>query len=193
MEDYIANSIKNKTNINYVEILVKDTNNTDLTISNTNLVNNILTAININWSKENFDKLLLKFVLNKNYNYFKKTYDVYRYQNMEYLLYDEDKIMVHSNNLLDVFCNNNLIYNGYTQSTVPIHLFPSTKNIHEKIYITRITIKFNNRIFLNFEIQETNEKKTFYKIYINYNHSNKLDLNSNLLKINELIQIFSNI
>ncbi len=191
MENYITNSIKTKSDINYVEIIVKDTNESDILDSNINPINNILTITNINWSKENFDRVLLKFVLNKDYNYFKKVYDVYRYQNMEYLLYDEDKIMVHSNNLLDVFFDKNLIYNGYVQNTVPIHLFPSTKNIHEKLYITRITIKFNNRIFLNFEIQETNEKKLYYRIYINYNHSTKLDLNSNLLKIKELIKLFS--
>ena len=183
MNEYIKKSIETNTDINYIEIILKQKEKKE-TEENVELIVN-----NLNWNKEEFDKVLHNFVSNKENSYFKKNYDVYVYQNIEYHLYDEDKILVFTNNLKDVFNENTLVYNAYNRNSIPTHMFPSTKNIHDKLTITRITIKFSNRIYLNFEIQYKPNEENKYKIYINYNHTTKLDLNCNLIKIREVIEI----
>ena len=178
MNSYIKSSIEQNLSINYIEIIFKEKN------SNEN---------NINWTKENFDKLIVDLV-NKNYNCFRKKYDVYRYQNLDYILNEDsqEKIMVYSSNLIDCLHDkdSSVIYHGIIKNNIPIYLFPSTKNIHDKSTVTRISFKINNRIYINFEIQRKNEL-TYYKVYINYNHNSKVDLISNLSKLSEYLIIMN--
>ncbi len=177
MEEYFKNSLTTIKNINYIELIIKPKNNTEN---------------DINWTKEEFDKLIL-FLIQNNYSHFKKEYDSYVYQNLEYHIYDiNEKPMVYKYDLLDHHQANNLIYHAFAKNNIPIHMFPSTMNIHEKNSVNRITIKINNRIYLNFEIKRKNID--YYKVYLNYNHSSNVDIDNNIAKIKEILDlILSNI
>jgi hypothetical protein len=185
MDEYIKLSLLNNKNINYAELILEDKISIVRDPNNTTGKGDT-TIISINWDKTNFDNLLLKLI-NKKYSYFQKTYDIYRFQNLEYHIYiDSDKPLVYQYNLLDNYKIDNMIYHAYNRNNIPCHLFPSTMNIHDKFTITRITIKVNNRIYLNFEIQKK-DNINFYRVYINYNHSSNVDLDNNIKKIKEFL------
>jgi hypothetical protein len=175
MDEYFKNSLNLHKDINYIELIIRQK---DSSINS------------MNWDKKHFDNLLI-FLVEKNYTHFKKDYDIYRYQNLEYHIYDNnDKPMVYEYNLKDNYTENNLIYHAFIRYNIPIHMFPSTMNIHDKFSISRITIKVNNRIYLNFEIIKKTDNN-YYRIYLNYNHSSNVDLNNNIDKIKEFIDLIS--
>jgi hypothetical protein len=175
MDSYFQKSLETNKNINYIELIIKE---------------NDCENLDINWNKNNFGKLL-KYLIQKNYTYFKKEYDVYKYHNLEYQIYSKnEKPIVYESNLLDHFSEKKLIYHGFVRNSIPIHMFPSTMNINDKYSVTRITIKINNRVYLNFETQNKSDID-YYNIYLNYNHSNNVDINNNIEKIKNLLQIIS--
>ena len=177
--NYIKKSFENNSNINYFDLIILD--------NDENKDSNI---IDISWSKCTFDKMILALI-HKDHKFFKKHYDIYKYQNLEYHIADEhDKSMVFVENLIDNYKYKKMIYHGYVKHNIPTHMFPSTKNIHDKFSVTKYTVKINNRIYLNFEIKKNLVKtSTSYNVNINYNHSNNVDLNNNLIQIKEIIKI----
>lgn len=61
------------------------------------------------------------------------------------------------------------------------------------LYIRCITYRINNRIFINFEnCWNSKIDKIYYKIYINYNHDNCVDISLIKDKIVEIINLFLN-
>ena len=87
-----------------------------------------------------------------------------------------------------------LVYHREKQA---YHSFPSTTMIHSVSYVDRATFKINNRLYLNFEkkIYEDDVNEKFYKVFINYNHDNNVDIStmqSSLVQlVNRLQSIFS--
>lgn len=181
--NYIKKSFENNSNINYFDLIILDIDE--------NKDSNI---INIDWTKCKFDKLILALV-HKEHKFFKKHYDIYKYQNLEYHIADEhDKSMVFVENLIDNYKYKKAIYHGYVKHNVPTHMFPSTKNIHDKFSVTKYTVKINNRIYLNFEIKKNLVgTSTSYNVNINYNHNNNVDLNNNLMQIKEIMNTLQKI
>lgn len=181
--NYLKKSFENNSNINYFELIILD-----------NIENKLENVIDVNWRKCNFDKLIISLV-NKEYKFFKKNYDIYRYQNMEYHIANEqDKSMVFISNLIDKYVYKRVVYHGYVKHNIPTHMFPSTQNIHDKFLVTKYTVKINNRIYLNFEIKKNMQKDDVsYSVNINYNHSNNVDLNNNLQQIKDIINVLQRI
>lgn len=70
----------------------------------------------------------------------------------------------------------------FHKEKVPYHAFPATKCLHNVCYVSKATIKINNRVFLNFEkrvyppMDKSKKAESFNKIYINYNHDDHVDI-----------------
>ena len=107
----------------------------------------------------------------------------YIYRNLVYEINDQHQIQVfkkrcgYQANVPD----SNVHVFVYHREKQAYHSFPSTTMIHSVSYVDRATFKINNRLFLNFEkkIYENNKNnETFYKIFINYNHDNNVDIST---------------
>lgn len=62
----------------------------------------------------------------------------------------------------------------------PYHMFPSTSRIDNCYYSKKLIFRFHNRVYLNFEAISDMHRisEAIYKVYINYNHDNNVDLES---------------
>jgi hypothetical protein len=64
----------------------------------------------------------------------------------------------------------------YHKEKASFHTFPSMFETHTKSYVNAIVFKFHNRVYLNFEEREYDDGETSYRIFINYNHEDAVDL-----------------
>jgi hypothetical protein len=129
------------------------------------------------------DKLFFKLIQNiknKGYGCFQKHYKEYVHRNMYYENNDKNQIKIHKKTLLKTLdipsCSMKLFV--CHKEKQPYHLFPSTTMLHSISYISKLTFKINNRVYLNFERRKysNNADVSFNKIYINYNHDDNVDL-----------------
>ena len=157
----IENFFENNNLINYLEIYITLDSNKN----------------SVNIDESNFNLIFNKLIKKNNYKYFKKEIYIENYLNNEFVYNkSENKYLIQSKSLINYKINNKFIINYFHKELLPIHIFPSTKDINNINYITKYIIKINNRIYLNFEIKK-NEDKYYRSIYLNYNHSSNVDFN----------------
>lgn len=102
--------------------------------------------------------------------YFTKKIKRYRVEDMSMEMCDDDIKIFKQTCGKSCIVNDAMLCIGYSRDKQPYHMFPCTTRIHEIVFIQRLTFRLHNRLFLNFEIQKTIDKRQIFKIYFNYNH-----------------------
>tara|TARA_B110001452_G_scaffold42156_1_gene32350 strand:+ start:463 stop:957 length:495 start_codon:yes stop_codon:yes gene_type:complete len=153
---------------------------------NTNLIEiYLINKHNDNMIELNNKKELIDKILNK-YKFKMLKYKSYYRNNLTYT-YDltNDNQYVNEKNLENYKINDNIAYISYNEFKYPPFMFGCTNNIDHKIEYTLYEYKLNNRISLI--IRNENKKKC---IYIQYKHSNIVDIEKIENIINSLILEF---
>lgn len=65
----------------------------------------------------------------------------------------------------------------YKRSKIPYYMFPSQKNVDSSVYVNKYVFRIHSNIYLNFETTTYEDGKYYNKIYINYNHEERLEEN----------------
>src|SRR5207253_1105060 len=77
----------------------------------------------------------------------------------------------------------------YKKYNISAEVFPSTDRIHDRYHVDKCVVRVSNRIYLNLEAQ-LRCKHWEFRIYINYNHNSKAEINVNTIKLRETIEMF---
>ena len=141
--------------------------------------NNDDNKINLIINKDNIDKILVKYKF-KNINKYKTYYK----NNLSYT-YDleNDAQTVIEKNLENNKILNNIVILSYYENKYPTYIFNCTNEIDHEIKYEIYEYKINNRIILN--IRKENDE---YSIYIQYRHSNNVDIEKIENIINNIIK-----
>ena len=76
----------------------------------------------------------------------------------------------------------------YDKKKLPIVGFPSTSSLSGIKHVRRLIFRVNNRIFVNFQEEKVHgSEEMCYRLFVNYNHSDGVDLKESVSKINMLI------
>lgn len=67
---------------------------------------------------------------------------------------------------------------------------PSSKHIYNDNVVRKMIFRISNRVFVNFEHGMTDCNK-YYKIYVNYNHDNGVDINNSIDTIKKVLMLLS--
>lgn len=123
---------------------------------------------------------LMTDIKTSGYNCFQKHYKEYVYRNLFYENNEKNQIKIHKKSLMNNVDIKHktmkmLIFNKEKQ---PYNVFPASRMLHSICYVSRVTFKINNRVYINFEKRkyEGNSDVAFNKVYINYNHDDNVDL-----------------
>jgi hypothetical protein len=145
---------------------------------------------------------LLQSTRSKNFSHFQKHFKEYVFRNMFYENNTKNQMTTSKKTLtFAATLSNSMRFVAYHKEKLPFHAFPSSTATHSISYVSKVTFKVNNRVFLNFEKRvypagakaAPDSKKTasFNKIYINYNHDDNVDLSSVDTAINTCLQLVS--
>lgn len=119
----------------------------------------------------------LKHVSKKhNIKYFTKKIKRYRIGDMAMEMCDDDIKVFKQTCGKSCIVNDAMLCVAYSRDKQPYHQFPCTTNIHEIVFIQRLTFRLHNRLFLNFEIQKTMDNRQLFKIFFNYNHDKAAEI-----------------
>ncbi len=168
-----------------------------------NLCNYIEFYIGKKYNDECFDSSLDENIfydyLNKysklNYKFFQSDFKIYKKNDLT-LQKTIDKNQVIETKVYQY----NTLYSNDTDKTRTIFYekkklspvgFPSTSNLNEIILTRRLTIRINNKIYINFDIDKTTDNILYYKIFINININKNTDYQDIDNKINEIKNILN--
>lgn len=128
-------------------------------------------------SKEKFYNTMYK-MMDTNFKYFQKQYKEMVIGDTFYQNFKNEEISIFNinTNNVEVF-QNKLMANSQTKYKLSILSLPSTLNVYAENYTKRLIFRVSNRVFVNFE-NGKNGDDVFYKIYLNYNHDDTVELNS---------------
>lgn len=154
---------------NYVEIV--------------HVVNKKPAMYDCNLNKERFMFLLNAVSRKCKLKYFSKKTKRYRI-NEQFMEVFNDDVKVYKQECLSNLYDRGFLCLYYKRDKLPYHQFPSTMNIHEIVYIQKLTYRLHNRLFLNFEIHKRMDGLQRFKIYFNYNHDKSSEINN----IREILQ-----
>jgi hypothetical protein len=169
----------------FIESLPDGCNYVELIITSDDDAND--RTVHVGLSREVFTKYLEMIKLPK---YFTKHAKCFQYQNMIYEnSHNEDiKVMTKTINKIEHLSKKLTICIGKKEKQ-PFHMFPSTTSLDSMYYVNRLIFRFHNRVYLNFEtITYIPKRNVVFKVYINYNHDNNVDVTS----INQCIESIVN-
>lgn len=175
--------------------------------NNYNLMNipNLCNYIEIYIGKK-FDHEFFNSLLDENvfYEYLKKfSKSNYKFFQSDFKIYKKNDLIlqktIDNNEVTEtkVYQYNTLFFND-TNNTRTIFFekqklspvgFPSTSNLNEIILTRRLTMRVNNKIYINFDIDKDTDNILYYKIYINININKNTDTQDIYNKIKEIINI----
>ena len=160
--------------MNINELISNNTNLIEIFITNKITNNN---RLDIDISKHKIDKIKNK------YNFKQYNYRVIYRNNLIYT-YDlnNDSQIVNEKKLEKIINNNKYSIIVYNDNKYPTYLFPCTNDIDHKTNIILNEYKLNNRISLF--IRNEND---VHSIYIQYKHSNNVDIEKMENIINDLL------
>ena len=171
-------------NCNYVEFSILP-----FQVSNANANANAHKVYETNFEKDEFYKVMKRLSHDESLKYFQKEYKQYVSQDLIYENKDNDDICVYKKKMVDEgLITDNCIYTTYQKTKLSILAFPSSIKIHSISYIRKLTFRVNNRIYVNFECKYENDE-IFYRIYINYNHEQNVELDKIKLTLNKYIKM----
>ena len=120
---------------------------------------------------------LLNDIRGTNTVYFQKQYKEFIYRNMTYENNEKFQVKVYKKTLTAREKCDNTMTLVYHKEKLPYHSFPCTTMIHSIAYVSKVTFKINNRVYLNFERRRyPNDARAYNKVYINYNHDENVDM-----------------
>ena len=170
---------------NYYELSFKPKN--QLNIKSDNFI-----IYDTNLSFNDFQTYLFR-MKNTTYKYFQKEYKEYLYDNITNQNYNNEEIKISKQNALTNkiinINNNDIVIIGYQKIKQSVLNYPSTTKIYYSSYVKKMIFRINSRIFLNFSISLHNDNTKTYRVYLNYNHDNKVDLDISNKNITEIINI----
>jgi len=147
-------------------------------------------------SEEYFHNILRRISSKKcPFKYFSKSYKTFIHDDL-YLENFENK----ENNLfsksLQYFAvdeKNNYLYTFWKKDKKGFHAFPSTSHMSCIYYTNRLAFRINNRFYLNFDIYRhaQDDKKLYYKIFINVNSDKNVDIFDDLNFVEKITQFLS--
>lgn len=151
---------------NYIEFVIKGNHS------------NEENHINVSLTEQEFLSFLEKVKMPK---YFKKHSKCYQFNNIVFENSFNQEMKVYAKDIVKVDAtDSNIVCSYCKKEKQPFHTFPSTSKLNTCYYSKKIIFRFHNRVYLNFEtigyLPETNN--VYYKIYINYNHDENVDLKS---------------
>ena len=170
VKQFLENAIAN-TDSNHFEFVVLE-NATNVNDKNANF-----RMLPTSLSKEKFYNTMYK-MMDTNFKYFQKQYKEMVIGDTFYQNFKNEEISIFNinTNNVEVF-QNKLMANSQTKYKLSILSLPSTLNIYAENYTKRLIFRVSNRVFVNFE-NGKNGDDVFYKIYLNYNHEDTVELNS---------------
>jgi hypothetical protein len=180
MESTIVNIITKHSESNYFEFHFTQGKNIKL--------DNDITQISTSFSKQSFYDLLQK-TSTSDYKFSQKQYKEAIVGNIVYQNNKNEDITIFNIDTKDVCIldDNNVVCFAHNKNKLTILSLPSTNSIHYEHYVKRLTLRLSNRIFINFEHSlDSNDK--VYRVYLNYNHDNNVDIPSVAKSINQIIK-----
>ena len=139
-------------------------------------------------SKDKFYNTMYK-MMDTNYKYFQKQYKEMVIGDTFYQNFKNEEISIFNlnTNNVEVF-QNKLMANSQAKYKLSILSLPSTLNVYAENYTKRLIFRVSNRVFVNFE-NGKNGDDVFYKIYLNYNHDDTVELNSIQYTLEKVLNI----
>lgn len=127
------------------------------------------------------------------YKHFERQYKEYTYGNVIYQNNDNQDIKV-VKLIGESFeeIHPHIMKIGYIKTKMNIVNISSTTDIDRIAYVKRLIMRINNRIYVNFEVSDDSVKKT-YKVYINFNYDNQIDINDSNKVLDDLINKLASI
>lgn len=183
VKQFLENAIAN-TDSNHFEFVVL-ANSTD---SNNNDKSNGFRMLPTSISKEKFYNTMYK-MMDTNFKYFQKQYKEMVIGDTFYQNFKNEEISIFNinTNNVEVF-QNRLMANSQAKYKLSILSLPSTLNVYAENYTKRLIFRVSNRVFVNFE-NGKNGDDVFYKIYLNYNHDDTVELNSIQCTLEKILNI----
>ena len=78
----------------------------------------------------------------------------------------------------------------YQKQKLSLVNVPSTASPHSIAYVRQLTIRFSNRVFLNFVVKApASTQKQEYSVYVNYNHDPNVDSAVTKRQLDEIFKI----
>jgi L-rhamnose mutarotase len=125
---------------------------------------------------------MLNNMKNQGYSVFQKHYKELVYRNMKYENNEKSQVKIYKTSVTKQDdLSNGIKVIVQIKEKLPYHVFPSTTMLHSVAYVSKVIMKVNNRIYVNFEKrryenQDKASNVSFNKIYINYNHDDNVDI-----------------
>lgn len=133
------------------------------------------TLWDVDCGKEKFMSVFSKYIENNN-KYSEKLYKEYVYGDVYYQNYNNDEIKVFRlTPMKSLFSNKRLVIH-YIKQKLSLVNVPSSANYDNISYKRHVVFRISNRIFLNFLITDDASQKVTYRIYVNYNHDQNVDM-----------------
>jgi hypothetical protein len=98
----------------------------------------------------------------------------YNYRDLTciYDISNDSQKVIQRNYIADKTVNNTVYVLAVNEETLPIHRFPNVNTLNDKTSYHKISYKFNNRIFLNIEKDETGH----HTLFLRYTHAHNVDM-----------------
>jgi hypothetical protein len=140
------------------------------------------------FGQSGFSKVLAK-MSQTTYKHFEKNYKEYIIEDIIVHNYNNEETKVFRNSAKDVIENKDHIIIGFQKTKLTPLNYPSTTYIYNISYVKKLIFRISNRIYINFEINLDKDSYKTYKIYINYNHDNNVDMSQILSQLDELMKL----
>lgn len=97
----------------------------------------------------------------------------YNYRDLTciYDISNDSQKVVQRNYIVDKTVKNTYVL-AVNEETLPIHRFPNVNTLNDKTSYHKVCYKFNNRIFLNIEKDDTDH----HTIFLRYTHAHNVDM-----------------
>lgn len=106
--------------------------------------------------------------------------------------HDHKLIKVYSLNELNVLFQNNFKITYFEKEKKHYHAFSCSTTLDSKYFVSRVTFKVSNNIYVNFDTEYHNHcENVKHRIFINYNHEKQQDIEFVQHKINQTIRLLT--
>lgn len=183
LEDFFVTNTQQDNYSNYFEI--------HLCNSTYNNVDKNVSIYTTSLNRERFYNLMYK-MMDTNYRYHQKQYKEVFIGDVCYQNYKNEEMSIHNiqtNTIENI--TEKLFAIAQTKNKLSILSVPSTLNIYSENFIKRLIFRISNRVFVNFEHGIT-DNKTYYKVFINYNHDKDVDVSVVLRHIKDALETLTN-
>lgn len=174
---------------NYFEfILVNDLQRLQSSDVEEHVVDQDMQSFDTSITKDMFYALMYK-MMDTNYKYHHKQYRELVIGDVQYHNYKNEEINVFS--MMTNFAKpigNKFCMLAHQRNKLSILSLPSSLKVYNDNVVRKMVFRVSNRVFVNFEHGITGKEK-YYKVYLNYNHDNGVDINNSIDIIKKTLAI----